>query len=80
MISPPTGRALCGDESGLEPEDCEAFEAFTADMVAEYGQCWAIDCSDEPSFTTYHDAKRYGVLACETLTFTFINGKQNNGS
>ena len=60
-----------GDESGLEPEDSEALEAFTADMVAEYGQCWAIDCSEEPSFTAYHDAKRYGVLACETLTFTF---------
>lgn len=60
-----------GDESGLEPEDCEALEAFTADMVAEYGQCLAIDVSEDPSFTAYHDAKPYGVLACETLTFTF---------
>ena len=60
-----------GDDSGLDEDDVEALEAFTADMVAEYGQCWAIDCNGEPSFTAYHDAKPYGVLACETLTFTF---------
>ena len=61
-----------GDVSGLEDEDITALDKFTDAMVKEYGQCWAINCSDnEGNFMTYHDARQYGVLACDTLTYTF---------
>lgn len=30
-----------------------------------------IDVTDSPQFMTYHDARDYGVLACDCLTFTF---------
>lgn len=60
-----------GDETGLDDADSAALEAFTADMVAQYGQCWALDCGDEVSFTAYHDAQPYGVLACDCVEFTF---------
>lgn len=62
-----------GDYSGMENEDITALEAFTDDMVKEYGQCWAIDVTDDDSgdFRTYHDARRFGVLACDVATYTF---------
>ncbi len=62
-----------GDESGLDADDIAALEAFTADMVEEFGQCSAVDCGGEhyEDFRRYHDASSYGVLACNVLPFTF---------
>lgn len=61
-----------GDYSSLSDDDETAINAFIDDMVADYGQCWCLTCSDDESdFRTYHDAKAYGVLACNVLTFTF---------
>ena len=63
-----------GDKSHFNDEDEKAFEAFTDDMMNKYGACWCINCSDEengPGFLKYHDAKQYGVLACNCLTFSF---------
>ena len=31
-----------------------------------------VDVTDEPGFMTYHDARLYGVLACDCSTYTFI--------
>jgi len=60
-----------GDTSGLTDNDEQALNAFTEFMIAEYGSCWALDCSEEPSFMRWHDAARFGVLACDVLTFSF---------
>jgi hypothetical protein len=60
-----------GDDTGLEDEDHKAMDAFEASMVKEYGQCWTLDCSAEPSFEKYHDARPFGVLACNCLEYTF---------
>ena len=60
------------DTSGLEDDDNAALEAFTDYMVEAYGQCWAINCGDDKgNFMTYHDARQFGVLACDVLTYTF---------
>jgi hypothetical protein len=62
---------LNGDESAFDDNEQDAFDRFADDMIAQHGQCHAIDVTDEPSFTTWHDARAYGVLACDTLTYTF---------
>jgi len=31
-----------------------------------------VSCSDDPVFMKYHDARPYGVLACDCLMFTFL--------
>lgn len=61
-----------GDVSGMSDEDEAALNAFTDSMVKEHGQCWAVDVSEDgDDFRTYHDARRFGVLACNVATFTF---------
>lgn len=60
-----------GDTSGLSDNDEQALDDFAEFMLAEYGSCWALDCSEEPSFMRWHDAARFGVLACDVLTFSF---------
>lgn len=60
-----------GDESGLEQEDQDALGAFIQHMLQEHGQCHCVDCTEEPEFTRYHDARPYGVLACDCLEYTF---------
>lgn len=61
-----------GDLTAYSDEDVTAIEAFTAWMVAEYGQCHCLDVTnDEGDFRTYHDANRFGALACNVCEFTF---------
>ena len=60
-----------GDTSGLSNEDKQALEAFTNSMIKDYGSCLAIDCTDEPHFSKFHDASSFGVLACDVLEFSF---------
>lgn len=60
------------DESGMDDEEVAALEAFTADMVKTYGSCHCVDVSEDTSFSRWHDAAQYGVLACDTATFTFF--------
>jgi hypothetical protein len=60
-----------GDTSGLSDVDEKSLDAFTDFMVKNYGSCWAINCTDDPHFTSYHDATRFGVLACDVLEFSF---------
>ena len=60
-----------GDESGLDDSDIAALESFTAEMVRDYGQCWAIDSRDDCGFMRWHDAARFGVLACNCETIVF---------
>ena len=61
-----------GDTSGMSDEDEAALNMLTGHMLDHYGKCWCISCSeDEGDFRTYHDARQYGVLACDVLTYTF---------
>jgi len=61
-----------GDISGMDDDDEKALNDFTDDMVAQYGKCWCIDVMDlNGDFRRYHDATRFGVLACNVSTYTF---------
>lgn len=59
------------DPSGLDDDDNAALDLFEGWMIKEFNQCWPIDCDEEPQFERWHDAARFGVLACDTLTFSF---------
>ena len=62
-----------GDLSGFEGQaDEKPFADFCEYMMTEHGTCDAVDCSDEPHFTTFHHATRFGVLACDVLEYTFL--------
>jgi hypothetical protein len=63
---------LNGDLAGLDSDDLEALRLFTAEMVQDYGQCWAIDVKEDGSgFMSMHDARVYDVLPCDCSTFIF---------
>lgn len=58
-----------GDDTGMEEEDIHALEEFLAYCREQGLSCGS--CSDEAEFTHYHDAREYGVLACDCLVYTF---------
>jgi len=60
-----------GDTTGLDDDEQETFYAFTNDMLDTYGACLCVNVRDDASFMTYHDARPFGVLACEASTFVF---------
>ena len=60
-----------GDESGMNSEDCAALCAFTQWMLEEYGSCWCVDMGEPVGFVRLHDARRFGVLACNVAPFVF---------
>lgn len=59
------------DESGLTDSEQEGLGAFIEHMLQEYGQCHCLDCSEEAFFSKYHDARPYGIWACDCLDYTF---------
>jgi hypothetical protein len=59
------------DTSHFDDVDQAQFNAFTDDMVERYGKCWVVDMDEDASFNSYHDATRFGVLACDCVTYTF---------
>ena len=59
------------DYSGLEDSDRVELDQFVSWMKKEYGRCLAVSCNDEPSFTSWHDARRFGVMACDVLEYVF---------
>lgn len=66
--------ALINDDTGgLDDDDQAALDAFVSDMVARHGQCHCVDVTgdDDGNFMTHHDARVYGVLACDVSTYTF---------
>ena len=65
------------DTSGFEYEDEKPFQEFCEYMAKEHGTSEPVDMDDEPSFMKYHDAQRFGVLACNVHKYTFI---ENNGN
>ena len=40
-------------------------------VIAGEGLSHCLDVSEETVFTAFHDAKRYGIHACDCLEFTF---------
>ena len=57
-----------GDDSGLSNNDVRQIDQFMANEGLGHPLC----CSDDNGdFRTYHDARPYGVLACDCLTYTF---------
>ena len=61
-----------GDMSGYSDDEEKQIDAFIDSVLAEYGSCHCIgvDC-DSTNFRAYHDAKQFGVLACDVETYTF---------
>lgn len=61
--------ALVNDDwTGLSEQDEEQLNRL---LVGEELPM-AASCSEESQFTRHHDARPYGVLSCECLTFTFL--------
>ena len=65
------------DTSGFEYEDEKPFQEFCEWAVKNYGTSEPVDMDDESSFMRYHDAERFGDLACNVHRYTFI---LNNGN
>ena len=61
--------ALINDDfSGVSDEEEDAIRQFLAD----YSDWYVADCNEGVEFTPWHDAKKYGVLAGDCLTYTLI--------
>jgi len=59
------------DTSGMDYYEEKPFQEFCAYMLKQHGNNWPLDCSEDARFMTHHDARRFGVLACDVLDFTF---------
>ena len=61
------------DYTGLEQDDETALFAFLAHAARVHGEpVTCISCSEGgDDFRTYHDARDFGVLACNVLTYSF---------
>jgi hypothetical protein len=70
------------DTSGFEYEDDTQFQAFCEWAVKNYGTSEPVDMEEDGNFATYHDAKKFGVLACNVHKYTFIvnNGNPNTSA
>jgi hypothetical protein len=65
------------DTSGFEYEDEKPFQEFCEWAVKNYGTSEPVDMDDEPHFMKHHDAKQFGVLACNAHRYTFIVNSGN---
>lgn len=59
------------DNSDFGPEEEASLDSFVQWMQSTYGQCWCLNVEDDARFSRYHDASRFGVLACDVTTFAF---------
>lgn len=59
------------DETGLDDAEVRALDAFMRDMLDQYGKCFCVGVEDDEEFVVWHDARPYGVLACDCATFLF---------
>lgn len=59
------------DTSHFDDADHAAYNAWCDDMSNRYLSWHCVDMSDDTGFMRYHDAARYGVLACDTAKFMF---------
>jgi len=70
------------DTSSFEYEDEKPFQEFCQWMLKNYGTSEPVDMVEDGHFMTYHDAKQFGVLACDVHKYTFIvnNGNPNTSA
>lgn len=59
-----------GDASGISEDDAKQADAFEEWLTGEHG--YISGCSLESLFKTYHDARKFGALAADCLTYTAI--------
>lgn len=57
-----------GDVTGMEDDEIAILDRIEMDFRNGSPFTWQV-MEDEPSFVTYHDARPYGVLACDCLTY-----------
>ena len=64
---------MYGDDSGLDESDIAAIERFTAHETRDGKSLHLLEVKDNHGgdFRRYHDATRYGVLACDVSEFVF---------
>lgn len=55
------------DATGLSDEEHEQLNEW----LLAYAPGFCVSVSDDREFTRWHDARDYGVLACDCLEFTF---------
>ena len=65
------------DRTGFNDEDEQQYNSWIKDMNTDNFDWHELDCEQEPHFATYHDAKRYGVLACDVVRVTFAAAPTN---
>ena len=65
------------DTSSFEYEDEKPFHDFCEYMAKEYGTSEPVDMDEEGHFSKFHDASRFGVLACVVHKYTLF---KNNGN
>jgi hypothetical protein len=56
-----------GDSSGMEESEIKQ-----ADQFAEWLGGNIVSCSDESDFMSHHDARQFGVLAADCVTYTAL--------
>jgi hypothetical protein len=61
----------------IEFDDEKPFQEFCLWMQKHYGTSEPVDMDEEPSFSKYHDATQFGVLACNVHKYTFIVNKRS---
>ena len=61
-----------GDLSGLEADDLIGLAQFENYMMKEHGSCHAADVESEGHFSRWHDATRFGILACDVAEYSFF--------
>ena len=65
------------DLSGYDDDDIDQLELFTHYMRKTYGTAIPLDYDPESgNFMTWHDAREFGVLACDVYEVTFPITKQ----
>ena len=65
------------DLSAYDEEEIEQIEHFTHYMQETYGTSIPLSYDlESDNFTAWHDARDFGVLACEVYTVTFPITKQ----
>ena len=65
------------DLSGYDDDEIDQLELFTDFMLKTYGNAIPLDYdTDSDNFMTWHDAREFGVLACDVYDVTFPITKQ----
>lgn len=62
-----------GDMTAFDDDEASAFDAFMRDGAARHGRFWCLGTVDDDGngFMRYHDARDYGIGACDTRTVRF---------